>query len=236
MTAGIRQLNSVGARSVEHASSLLRLNPRTESNADAETIFSVGNGRNQGFILRSLRYFLFQLGRPIFSSVWRGSILTIALAPAIAANRAAAAELSEPLNVQLEPCAGENFSCDVFQCWLPESGVTPKGIPCIVLQPRDHRRALLADPGPWKQLSSQYDCALIAALFAECSDSAKPWAARWFGSGQALLRAIYEVSTKSGVVELKSAPIVLAGVCEADQFANAGVLLKGFRQCQSRRG
>ena len=78
----------------------------------------------------------------------------------------------------------------------------------------------LRSPQPWRRLASQYDCALVAASFAESSDSAKPWGRAMLGSGAALLRAIDQFSGEAGLPAMKSVPIVLAGVCEAGQFAH----------------
>ncbi len=187
--------------------------PQAGSDADAGTL---DTEIDKGSILRSLRYLLFHF----FPAGRQRLILAVALAAAIAVDHAVATEPSKPLNVQIEPQPGGNFSYGVFQCWLPESDATPKGVLCIVLHPRDHRGALLAESGPWRQLASQYDCALVAASFAESSDSTKPWGRAMLGSGAALLRAIDQFSAEAGLPAMKSVPIVLAGVCEAGQFAH----------------
>ncbi len=129
-------------------------------------------------------------------------------------------EIPKPLSVQIEPRAGENFAYGVFQCWLPKSGTAPESILCIILHPRDQRAMVLADPEPWMQLANKYDCSLVAASFVASSDSTKPWGKALLGSGRALQSALNEFSKASGYKEIRSAPMVLAGVCEAGQYAH----------------
>ena len=222
MIAWIKLLRSTGVKSVEQASSLFCLNrtvsvsrlarpmPQAGPDTDAGMLFTE---IDKGSILRYLMLYFFPADR-------QRLILAVALAATTAVNHAVATEPSKPLNVQIEPQPGGNFSYGVFQCWLPESGVTPKGVLCIVLHPRGHRGALLAESAHWRQLASQYDCALVAASFAVSSDSAKPWGRAMLGSGAALLRAIDQFSAETGLPAMKSVPIVLAGVCEAGQFAH----------------
>lgn len=120
---------------------------------------------------------------------------------------------------QIEPRLGENFSYGVFECWMPPNETKPKGILCIVLHPHDSRGAILANPKPWQELAAYFGCVLISASFSESSDLSKPWGKAYLGSGRALLAALDRFSNMTKSKEISLAPIVLAGVCQAGQFA-----------------
>ncbi len=126
----------------------------------------------------------------------------------------------KPFQVQIEPEPGENFSYGVFECWLPPGGVRPKGVLCVILHPHDARGATLKEAQPWRDLAAKYDCALIGASFAACSDHGKPWGRAKLGTGRALLAALDRLSAAASLPELRASPLVLCGVCEAGQFAH----------------
>jgi hypothetical protein len=121
---------------------------------------------------------------------------------------------------QIEPLAGENFSYAYVQCWLPPSAPRVKGILCVVLHPHENRHVRFDSPQPWIELAGQYDCAVMGVSFVEKDGDMVPWSKAAKGSGRALLAAVDELAKKSQAPELSNAPLIVAGICEAGQFAH----------------
>ncbi len=59
----------------------------------------------------------------------------------------------------------------------------------------------------------------MGVSFVETNGDSVPWCSASKGSGRALQAAVDELSQKSGVSALRQAPLVMAGICEAGQFA-----------------
>jgi hypothetical protein len=133
---------------------------------------------------------------------------------------ARAADMERLYEVQVEPEAGENFSYAYVQCWLPPSAPQLKGILCVILHPHEHRTVRFADPRPWIELAAQYDCAVMGVSFVEKDGDLVPWSHAAKGSGRALTVAINELAEKSRTPGLGRVPLIVAGICEAGQFAH----------------
>ncbi len=120
---------------------------------------------------------------------------------------------------QIEAVPGENFSFVQYQCWLPPTSRPLAGVLCVVLHPHGNRSVQLATPQPWLALASRHRCALLGVAFVEAADNRRSWSHAAEGSGRALAAVLTEAASRSGTEGLTRAPLVLAGVCQAGQFA-----------------
>lgn len=148
-------------------------------------------------------------------------LLLIAIWGAKPVKSMAAAE--EPLphyyELQEESKVGENFAYASVQCWLPTDGGEVHGILCVVLHPHGENRVRFDKPEPWVALARQNHCALMGVSFVAANHDDDPWCRASHGAGRALLAAIDDLAESSDDSRLRSVPIIIAGICEAGQFA-----------------
>lgn len=131
----------------------------------------------------------------------------------------AAAGANRYYELQEEPRVGENFSYASVQCWLPADGQDVRGVLCVALHPHGENCVQFQRPEPWVALARRNHCALIGISFVAVAGDDDPWCHAGHGSGRALLAAIEEMAKMSDSAGMKSAPLVVAGICEAGQFA-----------------
>jgi len=120
---------------------------------------------------------------------------------------------------QIEPRENENFAFADIQCWLPHPGEPVSGILCIVLHPHGSGGVRFDNPKPWIELASRFHVGLLSISFAGRDREVIPWCRASGGSGRALIEAIDAIAAESGASSLRTCPLVLAGICEAGQFA-----------------
>ena len=120
---------------------------------------------------------------------------------------------------QIEPRKNENFSFADVQCWLPPANQNIVGVLCIVLHPHNNSRVRFDNAQAWIALTKRYHCGLLAISFVPQNSDLVPWSWASEGSGRALLAAIAKISEESNMLSLQQSPIVIAGICEAGDFA-----------------
>jgi pimeloyl-ACP methyl ester carboxylesterase len=146
----------------------------------------------------------------IFFCLWTG------LPPLVAAEKI---DEIAPYDCQIEAKENENFNYSSVELWVPHGCREVRGILCLVLHPLDQGGATLAHPTPWIELANREGCALMAISFAQSSDSSLNWSRAEQGTGRALFAALDVLAQKTGISNLATSPITIAGVCAAGQFA-----------------
>lgn len=125
---------------------------------------------------------------------------------------------SQLYECQIEGKPDQNFSYAEVRCWIPKSAIKLNGVICLVQHPQGAADIHLKDPGPWIDLAARHGWAFLSICFTG-ADSDIPWDKADCGSGEALLRALNELSDRSNKKEFRKSPLVLVGVCQAGQFA-----------------
>lgn len=120
---------------------------------------------------------------------------------------------------QIEPRGGENFAFAQYKLWLPADPQKTAGILSVVLHPHGEAGVRFDDPAPWVKMAARHQCALLSISFVKQGDDRLPWCRAASGTGRALLQAIDDSATERGLPNLREAPLVVAGICEAGQFA-----------------
>lgn len=126
-----------------------------------------------------------------------------------------------PMEVIIEGRPDDNFSFAAFHCWLPTRRENIRGALCLVLHPHGSSAVAVKESKPWEALAEKYEAALITVAMVGSDSGDQRWDRAKEGSGRALLAAIDLFSERAGLSRLKDGPTVIAGVCQAGQFAHA---------------
>jgi pimeloyl-ACP methyl ester carboxylesterase len=124
-----------------------------------------------------------------------------------------------PYTCQIEANEDENFDYAAVELWAPSDCHKVRGILCLILHPLGRGGSTLAHPAPWIKLANHTHCALMAVSFAQSDDPTADWCHAERGTGRALFAALDVLTQKTGIPNLTTAPITIAGVCAAGQFA-----------------
>ncbi|MDD4225702.1 MAG: hypothetical protein PHU98_04880 [Mariniphaga sp.] len=115
---------------------------------------------------------------------------------------------------------GRNYNSAKFSLWYPDDESSIRGI--LVLMPgynSDGRNAVR--DSLWLKLARKHEFALLGCYFTDYQKTdldTERYCNVKFGSGQALLDAIYQLAHKSGHQELASASLLLWGFSAGGQF------------------
>lgn len=124
---------------------------------------------------------------------------------------------SDTHDYSIQPKDGDNFLEAHFRLWLPDHISKIQGL--LLLIPGWNQPGLQwCQDHSWQELARKWECGILACQW-ESSESGPLYYQVEGGSGQALCKAINELSKMSKHVETAESPLVFCGYSAGGQFA-----------------